>query len=114
MTAMASTAKVAQSCRRCRKLTRNGVYCPACEKIANRAHQNPAYARPEWRQFRARVIAEHIRRFGPMCPGYGNRSPHPSNDLTVDHPIALARGGELIQADAKVYCRSCNSAKGVR
>lgn len=113
MTAMASTAKVAQSCRTCRNLTRNGVYCPACEKKANAAHQNPAYADPRYRAMRARAIAEHIRVYGPMCPGYGTQGPHPSNDLTYDHSVALANGGDIL-GPGVVRCRSCNSAKGAR
>lgn len=113
MTAMATTAKVAQSCRRCRRLTRNGVYCPACQKQANAEHQNPLYNDSRYRTRRARILAAWRRLHGDLCVGYGDQPPHESSDLTLDHVIPLADGGDIM-GEVVVRCRTCNGRKGAR
>lgn len=50
--------------------------------------------------------AEH----GDWCPGYVV-APHYSDDLTLDHPEALARGGPILPVNPGVLCRGCNSRK---
>lgn len=56
------------------------------------------------------VRAEHVRRFGWICPGY-NRPPHYSTDLTADHVTPRAKGGTT-ESPYVVLCRSCNSSRG--
>lgn len=112
MSAMPSTAKVATACRGCRRLTTKGAFCPTCQKAENRRHFNKQYNDPLYRVRRARAIRDHISLFGYWCPGYGVPG-HPSNDLTTDHPIALAKGGDHNQP-LVVLCRSCNGRKGAR
>lgn len=41
------------------------------------------------------------------------REPHPSSDLTADHPHAVGAGGDERQT-LTVLCRSCNGAKAAR
>lgn len=53
---------------------------------------------------------------GEMCAGYGCH-PHAvaRRDLTLDHIVAEARGGALLDPqNAGVLCRSCNARKGAR
>lgn len=61
---------------------------------------------------RAAAVAEHRRVHGDWCPGW-QCEPHPSTDLTADHPVAVGAGGDEGQTLA-VLCRSCNGAKGAR
>jgi len=63
-------------------------------------------------QRRAEAVRAHRSLFGDWCPGY-QRPPHPAGDLTADHPIAVAVGGDEEQ-DLTVLCRSCNGAKAHR
>lgn len=60
------------------------------------------------------AVAAHLAENGPVCPGWGV-PPHPvdPDDLTVDHPVALANGGGHDQP-VGVLCRRCNAAKGAR
>jgi 5-methylcytosine-specific restriction enzyme A len=106
-------AAIPAACLGCGQQTRNGSYCRSCAPAVEARRHNPAYDSPEWRRHRATAIAAHVRENGWICPGY-NRPPHPSRDLTVDHPVALANGGAVIQAAAPILCRSCNSRKGRR
>lgn len=65
----------------------------------------------EERQRRARAVAEHRRRFGNWCPGWG-RAPHEATDLTAQHSHALALAGAPDQP-LSALCRSCNSRHGL-
>lgn len=44
-----------------------------------------------------------------VCPGW-DRPAHPSDDLTADHVLPRARGGEQ-GGPLRVLCRPCNSAR---
>jgi 5-methylcytosine-specific restriction endonuclease McrA len=101
------------ACLSCGQQTANGSYCARCAPAVEARRHNRAYDTPAWRRFRNAAVAAHVRAHGWICPGY-NRPAHPSRDLTVDHPVALAAGGALLQDEAPVLCRACNSAKGTR
>ena len=60
---------------------------------------------PKERLARKRVVAEHVRQHGWVCPGY-ERPEHPSRDLTAAHTTAVANGGTEFRG---ALCRSCNS-----
>ena len=75
---------------------------------------NPIYRDPRWRKLAARTVQQHVARYGWVCPGW-KRPPHPSRQLSADHRVALAAGGEPFEAtNVGVLCRSCNTAKGKR
>jgi len=48
--------------------------------------------------------------YGDWCPGYLVPG-HPASDLTADHVVAVALGGDP-QGELGVLCRSCNGRKG--
>lgn len=94
---------------------------PNCPTLIPKAGRCPAhridspttrvnYRRSE-RNRRARVVAEHVARFGWWCPGYGVPG-HESTDLTADHVLAVANGGA--DGPLQALCRACNSRKGAR
>lgn len=56
-----------------------------------------------------RAVSDHIAAFGYWCPGW-QRPPHPSTDLTADHLLPRAEGGN--GTDLAVLCRPCNSRRG--
>lgn len=106
-------AAIPAACLDCGNQTRNGSYCRQCAPAVEARRHNRAYDTPEWRRRRAAAIRAHVAAHGWVCPGY-RRPPHPSRDLTVDHPVALAAGGSLLEQGLEVLCRSCNSVKGAR
>jgi 5-methylcytosine-specific restriction protein A len=99
-------------CLDCGKLSA-GVRCPPCssrrgaaQTRAKREVRPYTYAE---RERRAQVVRAWVQTHGYMCPGY-QVPPHPSMDLTADHPHAVAAGGAEDQP-LTVLCRSCNSRK---
>jgi HNH endonuclease len=50
-----------------------------------------------------------MKRYGRACVACGA-----TEDLAVDHIIAVARGGNDHQPNLQVLCRPCNSRKGAR
>ena len=65
---------------------------------------------------RAAAVAAHRRTYGEWCPGWRARAAHPvyaPNDLTADHEVAVAAGGDP-HGRLVVRCRVCNGAKGAR
>ncbi len=65
-----------------------------------RADHDRNYGRQWKRLSRAAIEAQ------PWCSYCGA-----TDDLTGDHPIPLARGGEVLQ-EPVVLCRRCNGARG--
>lgn len=59
---------------------------------------------------RRAAVAQHRAQYGNVCPGW-RRLEHEATDLTADHPVAVADGGDE-SAALEVLCRSCNAAKG--
>lgn len=96
---------LARPCLDCKRPTRNGSRCPACEakKQQHRNASRPHY-QGTWRRTSAAAVRAHVARHGWVCPGW-NRPPHESTDLTTDH--VLNRDTSALV----VLCRSCNSSK---
>lgn len=61
------------------------------------------------RKRRALAVARHRAAYGDWCPGYGVPA-HPSSDLTADHVVSVARGGDA-RGPLQVLCRRCNGRK---
>lgn len=100
-------------CLGCGDLIPFGSRCDACAKVVEKRRHNRAYDTGAWRRASRAAIAAWVKVNGWVCPGYGVPS-HPSRDLTAGHPIALANGGQLIQADLIIECRTCGSRRGAR
>lgn len=91
--------------------------CLVCGQLSRQSrcseHRLPSRGAWAWTKHSRRLRAEHLRRMGPMCPGFG-RPPHvvhPSQ-LSADHLQPLAAGGELITSGVTVLCVSCNARRG--
>jgi len=50
--------------------------------------------------------AAAMRRTGARCEECGEKDP----DLNLHHPEPISRGGEIVQADARLLCPSCHLA----
>ena len=59
------------------------------------------------------MIANWIDQHGLVCPGWGRHS-HNVDALTVDHILPRSRGGQDIEENIRVLCRSCNSRRGTK
>lgn len=103
-------------CLDCGALT-PGTRCPEHTRAKDRATLRTKRARrprlPGEDTRRAATVQAHIGTHGYWCPGW-QRPPHPSQDLTADHPHAVARGGDEQAQSLTVLCRSCNSRKGAQ
>ena len=64
---------------------------------------------PRDRARRKAAVDVHRAEHGDWCPGW-DRPPHHSTDLTADHVIEVAAGGDP-HGELQVICRSCNGAK---
>lgn len=55
------------------------------------------------------MVAEHVRRFGPVCPECGGRvvPGDRSTTLTADHITPLSAGGDVL-GPMRVLCLRCN------
>ena len=91
------------------------VGCPTLIPKAGRCQQHrresPTYLQRDHaeRKRRARAVAEHVARFGWVCPGWppSGHAAHPCTDLTAAHHVAVVNGG--IDGPLSVLCRSENS-----
>lgn len=83
----------------------------ARERAEKIAEAERFYASPEWRELRARVIAED----GRVCVVCSVMVVD-ERDLTVDHLLPRSKYPEraLDRTNLRVMCRPCNSAKGAR
>lgn len=61
---------------------------------------------------REAIVATWRAEHGDWCPGWG-RPAHPSQDLTADHVVAVAAGGDE-HGPMSVLCRTCNGRKGTQ
>jgi 5-methylcytosine-specific restriction protein A len=94
--------------------SRAGSRCTDHARQSNRSRHNALYSTRAWQRLSARVLRAWRGQHGNWCPGY-QRSAHPAVDLTVDHVVPLAAGGEPFGiGNCAVLCRSCNSTKGAR
>lgn len=81
--------------------------CPRCQEQADGRRD---LSDPAVRRQRKAAVDAWVQAHGWVCPGW-RRDPHPSTDLTADHVVAVASGGNPLGPFA-VLCRSCNSRKG--
>jgi 5-methylcytosine-specific restriction protein A len=98
-------------CLDCGRLS-NQARCPEHRRARERGRpQRPTNLTRDAteRQRRADAVAAHRRTHGNWCPGYGVPA-HPSSDLTADHVISVAMGGDP-NGELQVLCRSCNGRK---
>ena len=66
-------------------------------------HQQRAKYQGDWPATSRAAIEAHVALYGWNCPGFDDwHSPHPSQDLVLDHPTR------------QVMCRQVNSAKRSR
>lgn len=98
--------------------------CPVCRRVGCTVHPRRVPGRtwhgqteyrplvPGERKAKRRAVEEWVEGHGWVCPGY-EREPHESHDLTADHVIPKASGGDPL-GPYQVLCRSCNSRKGNR
>lgn len=92
-----------------------GTRCPDCQRPLERRHHNRAYDNPAWRRLSGWILASHRAKVGDWCPGDERHEGHACTDLTVDHVIPLAAGGELLDREnTRVLCREWNGRKGSR
>lgn len=110
---------IAKPCMDCGMPTRLGARCGE-HRLANqrktdsirRARGPRGYDTARWHRLSSTLIARHLRSVGPWCPGTGERQRHVAADWTVDHIKPLADGGPMWdEANLRVMCRSCNSAR---
>jgi 5-methylcytosine-specific restriction enzyme A len=92
-----------------------GSRCPPCAgKVAQaKRARRPYSATAVEKRRRAAAVAEWVSTHGWTCPGWGDREPHPSSDLTADHIVAVGAGGDEGGA-LRILCRQCNGARGAR
>lgn len=104
--------------------------CTACGRPAlpgsSRCRRHPRTSRsgsgravhgdPRWTRISRRLVEAHVGEHGWVCPGDGDaHAPHPSHDLTADHRIPLAEGGDPFdRRNLRILCRSWNSTLGAR
>lgn len=107
-------AGVARLCLKCGRRYHPGhpTYCDE-HKPAQRSYKKGPRPTYKETQRRRRAVEDHLKQFGPVCPGYG-RDPHQvdASTLTADHIIPRSVGGE--EGPLRVLCRSCNSRRGNR
>jgi len=92
-------------CLYCGVVSRGGV-CRQCRaaiesKDPKRKQRNKAYDY-EWQK-----LSRLARTLQPWCSRCGT-----NKDLTADHILSLANGGNNILENIMVLCRKCNSSKG--
>lgn len=101
-------------CLTCRKPTSYGSRCPTCEALANRIRGSSTMRgyNYRWRKQARAAVQAWIVDHGWLCPGYG-RAPHvvSEGDLTGDHAVPLAAGGDPLPVVIPVLCRGCNARK---
>ncbi len=89
--------------------------CPEHRRARDQArNRGSAAARGydgRYRRLRAQAIAQHIARYGHVCPGY-DRLPHTAEKFSIDHVVPLSMGGLNELSNFQVICLGCNQRKG--
>ena len=67
-------------------------------------------SRTGW-QGRRRLVENYIRANGHICYGLDGLSPHPAEQLEVDHLVPLALGG-TDRDGLRILCSKCNRSRG--
>jgi hypothetical protein len=100
---------VATVCLGCGAPTLNGTRCPRCAGGYRLAHGSAAYSTPAYVRMRKRLLAEHRRTVGPVCPRCWRREDGSvKRRLTLDHTIPIGLGGDVL-GPTTVCCTSCNA-----
>ena len=91
-------------CLYCGVLSRAST-CQQCtlaiqSRDPKRIHRNKQYDY-EWQK-----LSKYARTVQPWCSRCGSKK-----DLTADHILSLADGGQNVLSNIMVLCRSCNSSK---
>ena len=82
-----------------------GSTCRQCTAVIqsrdiNRKIRNKQY------DYKWQKLSRYARTIQPYCSRCGS-----SRDLTADHILSLADGGQNILENIMILCRSCNSSK---
>jgi len=111
---------MAVPCLDCATPTPRGPRCRRCAAPiqAAKAARRPARRGQAAKAANARLIADHVARFGWRCPGIQPgqpeaHAPHPCTDLVADHTPAVAETGDE-HGPRRVLCRRANSALGAQ
>lgn len=94
----------------CGKLISTGYKCDECRRKTERDKSRRRRRTPKERTRRQTLIQQHVAIYGWVCPGF-ECEPHPSRDLTADHILPVAQGGQE-EGEIRVLCRSCNARRG--
>jgi len=99
---------VARPCLECGRVTTYGSRCPthqaAYERQRGRRRKRRRSYGAEWSRLSKRTIAAQ-----PWCSICAD-----TRDLTADHIVPRAKGGDDSPANVQVLCRSCNGRKAGR
>lgn len=91
-------------CLYCGIITR-GSTCPQCVQAIQ--SRDPArVARNKKYDYQWQKLSRYARQVQPWCSRCGK-----NKDLTADHILSLADGGQNVLSNIMVLCRSCNSSK---
>jgi len=91
-------------CLYCGIITR-GSACPQC--IQTIQSRDPARAQRNKRyDYQWQKLSRYARQVQPWCSRCGT-----NKDLTADHILSLADGGQNVLSNIMVLCRKCNSSK---
>ena len=99
-------------CTKCNMLYQTGKGCTNCVEAKGKPLRTRDYTDENQRR---QILADHIKIRGNVCLGWEpfNHKPHHTDDLTVHHLVARAKGGTLDQGYT-IICRSINSKIGSR
>ena len=101
-------------CLGCAAATTNGSRCERCAGGRRAPRRNPR-SDPRYIKAAARLVEEHRRQHGPICPHCGGRE-RPGDfgsRLSADHVTPLSEGGDLL-GPMRVLCVSCNARRNVQ
>jgi hypothetical protein len=108
------TRTLLRNCVDCGTSVRGKPRCTDCQRNHDRVKRKrrPDLDQRDERRRRERAVAEHRATIGDWCPGVPElgRGAHPSADLTADHAVEVAAGGDPRGA-LVVRCNPCNAAR---
>jgi hypothetical protein len=106
------TRTLLRNCIGCGRSVRGKSRCQDCQRDHDRAkrQRRPDLDERAERRRRERAVAEHRAIIGDWCPGWEGHGAHPAADLTADHAVEVAAGGDP-RGVLVVRCRSCNAAR---
>jgi len=82
-----------------------GSTCRQCTAVIQ-SHDINRQIRNKQYDYKWQKLSRYARTIQPYCSRCGS-----SRDLTADHILSLADGGQNILENIMVLCRSCNSSK---